>query len=487
MNKMVFLLVLVIGVAVSAQKMTVSVMDLNITEGLPNKEAIMLTDKLINELVMAGTFKVIERTKRDELLKEQGFQQSGVCDQGVCLVEAGQMLGVQKMFGGTIGKLGKVYAVELRMMDIKTGEIDIAFSQQFAGDISALLSAMKDAAQEFSKWKPGAIVTAIESKIEYGSVKVVSMPSDAKIILDGVEVGKTPAQLDKIEAGAWQIRLIKYGYQQYDTIVTIGKESPSSINALLSKTPITQTPDLKAEPQNVLLSPLGKGEIRNEKDGSILVEVAEGDFSMGSNNRSPEEKPVHKVYLDKYYIGKYEVTVGQFKKFCNVTGRTMIEQPNWNNREDHPVVNVSWCDAKAYCDWAGLRLPTEAEWEKAARGTEGREYPWGNEWNSTMCNSSENGDNYPYTSPVGSFPLGISPYGCHDMAGNVWEWCNDWYNNKYYSSSPCSGPTGPQTGIGSVMRGGAWKLQNYYCRTAYRSFGAHEGRNYLNVGFRPAK
>jgi len=133
-----------------SQRLTISVMDLNVTSGLAPNEMAMLTDKLLNEFVAVGFYKVVERSKRDEILKEQGFQQSGACDQGACLVEAGQLLGVQKMVGGTIGRLGTMYAVELRVIDIKTGEIDKPFSRQYSGDVSVLLGAMKEAAAVFS-------------------------------------------------------------------------------------------------------------------------------------------------------------------------------------------------------------------------------------------------------------------------------------------------------------------------------------------------
>ena len=133
-----------------SQRLTISVMDLNVTSGLAPNEMAMLTDKLLNEFVADGYYKVVERSKRDEILKEQGFQQSGACDQGACLVEAGQLLGVQKMVGGTIGRLGSLYAVELRVIDVKTGEIDKPFSRQYSGDVSVLLGAMKEAAAVFS-------------------------------------------------------------------------------------------------------------------------------------------------------------------------------------------------------------------------------------------------------------------------------------------------------------------------------------------------
>lgn len=146
----VVLCCLLTGLAAAGKKTTISVMDLNTTSGLSPKEVALLTDKLLNSLVEYRVYEVVERSKRDEILKEQGFQQSGACDQGACLVEAGQLLGVQKMVGGTIGKLGVMYVVELRIMDVKTGEIDQAFSRKYAGDVSNLLDAMREAAIVFS-------------------------------------------------------------------------------------------------------------------------------------------------------------------------------------------------------------------------------------------------------------------------------------------------------------------------------------------------
>ncbi len=211
-----------------------------------------------------------------------------------------------------------------------------------------------------------------------------------------------------------------------------------------------------------------------------MVWIPAGEFTMGSDGKIYAiEKPVHQVYLDGYWMYKNDVTVAQYRKFCTATGRQMPDAPNWGWQDNHPVVNVSWDDAKAYADWAGVALPTEAEWEKAARGTEGRIYPWGNEWDAVKCQF-----NKQETAPVGSFPAGASPYGCLDMAGNVWQWCADWYGADYYSNSPSRNPTGPETAYWRVLRGGSWSNDSSaYLRASNRVSGAPSGRG-GSIGFR---
>jgi len=197
--------------------------------------------------------------------------------------------------------------------------------------------------------------------------------------------------------------------------------------------------------------------VTNSKDGSELIYIPAGEFLMGSPSGEGEsdEHPQHKVYLDAYYIGKYEVTNKQFAKFVQESGYQA--EGDWKNyhtfgKGNHPVVGVSWNDAKAYCKWADLRLPTEAEWENAARGTDGRKYPWGNEWDASKCNNNSSKG----TKLVGSYSNGASPYGCLDMSGNVWEWCSDWYGADYYASSPQRNPEGPGSGNDHILRGGSW-------------------------------
>jgi sulfatase modifying factor 1 len=223
----------------------------------------------------------------------------------------------------------------------------------------------------------------------------------------------------------------------------------------------------------------------NPKDRSEMVLIPAGEFLMGSANTDKyatyDEKPQRKVYLDAYYIYKMEVTVAQYRKFCAATGRTMPDAPIGGWKDDHPINRVNWSEAKAYADWAGVTLPTEAQWEKAARGTDGRIYPWGNEWDKTKCANWTNGGDPEKTStsfPVGSFPMGASPYGVMDMAGNAWEWCNDWYSDDYYTTAPTKNPTGPEKGQRHLVRGGSgcglgslicdWDFRGQYrCATRY--------------------
>lgn len=162
--------------------------------------------------------------------------------------------------------------------------------------------------------------------------------------------------------------------------------------------------------------------------GVEMVLVPEGEFTMGSDIGPSVEQPAHKVFLDTYYIDKFEVTNVQYK-VCVEEG--VCEQPtdatNFNNSDyaQHPVVWVDWNMARTYCEWRGARLPTEAEWEKAARGTDGRTYPWGEKLDSTYANYGKRINN---TTSVGEYPKGVSPYGAYDMAGNVWEWVDSWYD-----------------------------------------------------------
>jgi formylglycine-generating enzyme required for sulfatase activity len=234
-------------------------------------------------------------------------------------------------------------------------------------------------------------------------------------------------------------------------------------------------------------------------DGIVMVYIPPGEFSMGSNEYS-DERPPHTVFLDGYWIGKYEVTFAQYDKYCEESGNKKPGDRGWG-RGNRPVITVSWDEASAYCDWlsnkTGLefKLPTEAQWEKSARGSGGRKYPWGDDFprgdsanfadkQSSISWADENiDDGYTYTAPVGSYPRGASPYGVHDMAGNVWEWCSDWYDSDYYKKSPHKNPRGPETGSIHVVRGGSWGSDAGELRSADRRGGRSFDRD-VDLGFR---
>jgi formylglycine-generating enzyme required for sulfatase activity len=221
-----------------------------------------------------------------------------------------------------------------------------------------------------------------------------------------------------------------------------------------------------------------------------MVLVPAGKFTRGSN-LGDDEKPVRQIYLNAFYMDKYEVTVGQYARYLEATD--MEEPPDWNimNQPQHqrrPVVNVSWEDAVNYCKWKGKRLPTEAEWEKAARGTDGRIYPWGNEAPTRLHANYGRKDwnDHHALAPVGSFEAGKSPYGIYDMAGNAWEWVFDWYDHDYYKKSPEKNPIGPAKGDGKVVRGGSWLYVSEFLRSAHR-FDAQPTNRLFGYGFRCAK
>jgi formylglycine-generating enzyme required for sulfatase activity len=235
----------------------------------------------------------------------------------------------------------------------------------------------------------------------------------------------------------------------------------------------------------VAISPtkgIGSSQV-SSKDGMTLLFVPGGYFYMGSDpasdyTASGEETPMHSVYLEAFWVDKTEVTNGMYKK-CVETGicrapKTDVlpeDRPYYRDSrfDDYPVVSISLDDAKTYCKWTGRQLPTEAQWEKAARGTDKRIFPWGNQvdLNNRANYGLDKDTGYP--SAVGSYPNGASPYGALDMSGNVFEWVSDFYDAHYYSKSPAQNPTGPVIGDYGIVRGGSWVIKEPgKLKTTYR-------------------
>jgi formylglycine-generating enzyme required for sulfatase activity len=257
--------------------------------------------------------------------------------------------------------------------------------------------------------------------------------------------------------------------------------------------------------------------IRQGKGGKEMRLVSAGWFRMGSTDSEvanayqlakkyfagaqtswfEAEQPVHRIWIEAFYMDTYEVTMQEYTAFRQATGHDAL--PDWVSKyapgAEHPVVGVSWDDAAAYCRWAGKALPTEAQWEKAARGTDRRLYPWGNasvtgrranycdakceeDWKDTSAD-----DGARYTAPVGSYPAGASPYGLQDLAGNVLEWVQDWYDKDYYRRSPERNPVNTTPSEERVLRGGAWDNLPAILRAAARGRLAPSDRR-TNLGFR---
>jgi serine/threonine-protein kinase len=282
-------------------------------------------------------------------------------------------------------------------------------------------------------------------------------------------------------------------------LIITTKKDPSTMAVLEVPTntgiPIaTQVQQIKATNTPARTSPtltIGSSQV-STIDGMKLMYVPAGNFLMGSPDGvgNDNEHPQHTVYLDAYWIDQTEVTNGMYEKCVAAGGCTELSNKSSYTHDsyygnstynDYPVINVDWDQANNYCAWAGRTLPTEAQWEKAARGMDGRTYPWGEQTpDQNLVNYNQNvGD----TTAVGSYPGGASPYGALDMAGNVWEWVADWYSADYYQSSPSDNPTGPDSGEYRSLRGGSWFVDEFNVRAANRDWSYPSLTDY-SVGFR---
>lgn len=258
-----------------------------------------------------------------------------------------------------------------------------------------------------------------------------------------------------------------------------GQQLPSQPPPSASEQPASQPPPSTAQP---VAPPPQNFDVVKLADGREMVRVPAGEFIRGSEEGEADERPQKKIYLDEFLIDRYEVSNAQYAKCVSAKVCRKPAPQQGFDAPDQPVYGLSWDMANTYCRWAGLRLPTEAEWEKAARGTDGRKYPWGNEpptpeLATFSCKA---------TTTVNSHPAGVSPYGAFNMAGNVAEWVSDWYSPSYYASAPAKNPTGPAKGEKKILRGGSYFSAPNKLSTTYRLW-ENPKYNYTPYGVRCAK
>ncbi|MEW5718990.1 MAG: SUMF1/EgtB/PvdO family nonheme iron enzyme [Chloroflexota bacterium] len=324
-------------------------------------------------------------------------------------------------------------------------------------------------------------------------IALTNIPTGAHALQASVEVNGA-----RIESPALNLNVSVPVAAIAPTIAPTTTPPPTATSAppTATRVPPTATPVLPTATPT-----LAAGAVqRRGKDNAEMVYVPAGDFTFG------DEKSARTLYLDAFWIDKFEVTNAQFQQFVDATGyKTDAEKQGWGfeyismwepvngifwraprgagssiaDRQKQPVVLVSWNDANAYCAWAGKRLPTEAHWEKSARGTDARVYPWGNNWDGARLNFCDANcafswkdaganDGNAESAPVGSYASGASPYGVLDLAGNVWEWLADWFDPDYPQTMPARNPPGPASGQFKVLRGGAWSIEQFYARTTSR-------------------
>jgi formylglycine-generating enzyme required for sulfatase activity len=325
-----------------------------------------------------------------------------------------------------------------------------------------------------------------ESRAAYGVVTVTSGFDEAELLLDGGVAGKISAEEETT------LRNVRVGPREVGVRDATGREVRKVVEVNANRTVLVnlspQDSAVKATPYR--LTPLGSNaqgydEYRREADGAVVVKIPDGEFLMG--NKETERTPLeHRVYVSEFLMDKTGVTWGQFKQFAEASGTPLPpHEPYWGIHDDHPMTYVTWKEAQTYCGWAGGRLPTEAEREKGARGTDGRKYPWGNEEPDRERAVFRRTWGHEATGAVGKRPAGASPYGLLDMGGNVWEWCSDWYDGEYYETSPYRDPQGPPSGRTHVVRGGSWDSRPSVLSASCRSWG-HPGYRDGDFGFRCA-
>ena len=319
---------------------------------------------------------------------------------------------------------------------------------------------------------------------EYGALAVTNAAPGSEVLVDGGVAGRVGAD------GSFRSSTIPVGPREVRVRAPSGAVASRFVSVVNGRTVlVTLATQDSGSPREPSLTAAGKNsegfpEFRRKRDGATMVQIPEGEFRMG--NLETEGAPFpHDVFVSTFLMDKLPVTVGRFKCFADATGRPLPPDPYWGVHDDFPVAFVRWDEAKAYCEWVGGRLPTEAEREKATRGTDGRMWPWGSEPPTPERGVFRGVWGEDGNDAVGARPAGASAYGLLDTGGNMWEFCEDWWDPNYFKSSPNKDPAGPKTGRARVVKGGSWDSRPTVLSASSRNF-AYIGYREGDFGFRCA-
>ena len=468
------------AVAPHSEKIRIAVIDLETSPKLSNSVGMEISEHIRTHLSHLYRFDVMQKSDMNDILNQQGFLRPKGCNKIEChptlfdtqgtlqflekcgasdhdaALEIGWMLGVEKVLIGLVNELEDHYTISVKIVDTLTREVEVTDQISFHYKIQDIQKRIEE------------LAARIAEKIS-NQRHDMGRPTRDGFSPAGGNESKNSQRLDLEAYGEIRdmndlIHIIQSRMKDNDSGEHLKEEEegydPKSLKKISGKMDLNRLEE--------------------------MVFIPEGSFTMGSDAYE-DESPSHEVYLDAFYIDKYEVTDAGYEIFWRSTGHRpplTWGKPGFNLPEQ-PVTGVSWEDAADYAAWAGKRLPTEAEWEKAARGTDNRRYPWGDQWSDVKCQASGK-DPLSGPAPVGSHPEGVSPFGCHDMAGNVWEWCADWFSTDYYDQSDEKNPKGPPDGSRHVLRGGGWESRPNKVRTTFRQGGCPDG-GYRCAGFRCVK
>ncbi len=446
-----------------------------------------LVDHIETRLVSSGRFAVVPRSQVKQALRGQTKESYKECYEESCQIEVGKELAAEKTLATRISKIGSTCTVSLKLYDLRKSVAEAGRNGEGRCSPDGIFKALKSA------------LKGMLGDAEVGtSVSISPSPSD-----DDLKKELARARAEEAKDKAKKEALRRQASKRWPTIRQYAQARRIKKNKRIKKLETFMARYGDNNPHRSEAEAL----LQKLQVGGAMVLVPAGKFYMGCNERvdsecDADEKPGKEVYVAAFRIDKTEVTVAQYKKCvnagaCSARGLTMPfyngkEQPEWAHTctwnkpglDEHPINCIDWNQAKAYCKWAGKRLPTEKEWEKAARGTDERKYSWGNTryGSQKVANIADEtakrsqsswsiakgyDDGYYKTAPVGSFPAGASPYGALDMIGNVLEWTSDWYTK----------------GKSRAVRGGSWSLKPRNARSSYRSW-REPGARGSSLGFR---